>query len=76
MTQQTNDTGENEPQLVDVDEAAARLKCSPEYIRKLERRGDLKAIRLGRLVRFPLEEIARFIRERVEAANADRGAAA
>ena len=40
-----------------VDEAAAILKVSSKTVRRLLARGDLKAARIGRLVRIPSSEI-------------------
>ena len=44
-----------------VDEAAAILKVSSKTIRRLLARGDLKAVRIGRLVRIHFSEIDRLI---------------
>ena len=44
-----------------VDEAAAILKVSSKTVRRLFGRGDLKAVRIGRLVRIPFSEIDRLI---------------
>ena len=45
------------PQLVRVDEAAAWLGISRGLVFELCRRGDLKSIRLGRLVRISREAL-------------------
>ena len=42
-----------------VDEAAAILKVSSKTVRRLLARGDLKAVRVGRLVRIHSSEIDR-----------------
>ena len=47
--------------LLRVDEAAAILKVSSKTVRRLAARGDLKVIRLGRLVRIHFSEIGRLI---------------
>ena len=44
-----------------VGEAAAILKVSSKTVRRLAARGDLKVIRLGRLVRIHFSEIGRLI---------------
>jgi len=44
-----------------VDEAAAILKVSSKTGRRLLARGDLKAVRVGRLIRIPFSEIDRLI---------------
>ena len=47
--------------LLRVDEAAAILKVSSKTVRRLLAQGDLKAVRVGRLVRIPSSEIDRLI---------------
>jgi excisionase family DNA binding protein len=49
--------------LWDVNEAARRLHVSPWTIRRWEFDGKLRAVRLGKLVRFEPSEIQRFIAE-------------
>lgn len=44
-----------------MDDAAAALRVSPKTVRRLVARGDLKAVRLGRLVRIHSSEIERLI---------------
>ena len=43
-----------------VDEAAAIFRVPPETVRRLIRRGDLPAIRLGRIYRIPKSVIDRY----------------
>jgi excisionase family DNA binding protein len=43
-----------EPRLLRVDEVAARLDCNPETVRRMARRGELPALRLGSGTRSPL----------------------
>jgi excisionase family DNA binding protein len=43
-----------------VDEAAAIFRVPPETVRRLIRRGDLPAIRLGRIYRIPKSAIDRY----------------
>ena len=45
-------------------EAAYRLGVSQSTIWNLIRAGDLRPVRIGRLVRFPVGELERFIAER------------
>ena len=47
--------------LLRVDEAAAILQVSSKTVRRLLASGDLRAVRIGRLVRIPLSEIDRLI---------------
>ena len=44
-----------------VGEAAAILKVSSKTVRRLAARGDLRVVRIGRLVRIPFSEIDRLI---------------
>ena len=47
--------------LLRVGEAAAFLQVSNKTVRRLLARGDLKAVRIGRLLRIPSSEIDRLI---------------
>ena len=47
--------------LLRVDEAADCLNVSAKTIRRMIGSGALKTVRIGRLVRIPPEEIARFL---------------
>ena len=49
------------PPLLRVAEAASFLQVSSKTIRRLVARGDLKAVRIGRLVRIHSSEIDRMI---------------
>lgn len=48
-------------QLLTREEVAERLRSSAAYVDILESRGELTAVRLGRLVRYDEADIARFI---------------
>lgn len=52
-------------QLVSVKEAASSLGVSQEFVKRLYRRGELRAVHLGRAVRIPRYEIERVAREGV-----------
>ena len=54
-----SDSGSSPKALLRVDEAAAMLKVSSKTVRRLLARGDLKAVRVGRLVRIHSSEIDR-----------------
>lgn len=46
--------------LVTIREAATALSCSQEYLRRLQKAGRLRVVRLGRrAVRVPVEELNR-----------------
>ncbi len=49
--------------LHDVNAAAKLLSISPWTVRAYIRQGRLRPIRIGRLVRLELEELARFVSE-------------
>ena len=49
------------PVVLCVDDAAAALCVSPKTVRRLAARGDLRVVRIGRLVRIPFSEIERLI---------------
>lgn len=51
-----------EEQLYKTKEVAAILKCSVRYVQILVELGRLNALRIGRLIRIPGQEIVRFIR--------------
>ena len=50
-------------QLLTVKKAAAALSVSPEFIKKLQRQGRLKVVRLGRAIRISEQELERLCRE-------------
>jgi excisionase family DNA binding protein len=54
----------SEGRFLTVSEAAARLQVSAKTIRRLIERGDLPALRIGRLVRIPEESFERFLKDR------------
>ena len=47
--------------MVIAGEVAAYLRCSPSTVRRLVRRGQIPHYRLGKLVRFRLSEIERWL---------------
>ena len=47
--------------LLTVKEAAAQLGIGQTLLRELEMRGELRALRLGRAVRFEYDELERFV---------------
>jgi len=49
------------PAVMKAPEVAAFLRCDPSTVYELVDRGDLHAVRLGRVFRFTREEIARFV---------------
>ena len=49
--------------LVTLKEAAKTLSVSPEFLKKLQRNGRLRIIRLGRAVRVSVQELERLCRE-------------
>jgi excisionase family DNA binding protein len=49
------------PQMLRVDEAAAWLDVGRGLVFDLCRRGDLRSVRLGRLVRIPREALAAWV---------------
>jgi excisionase family DNA binding protein len=62
-----------ESRLLDIPEAAARLKTTPRHIRELIATRRLSFVKVGRLVRFDPDDIAAFIEAgRVDATEARR----
>lgn len=53
-------TSKPEPVLLTKNEAAEMLRLSPSTIRALERNGHLRAVRIGRSVRFLLDDLRDF----------------
>lgn len=49
------------PELVDIDGAARHLGCTPRLIRELWTRRVLPAVKVGRLVRFDLDDLDQYI---------------
>ena len=49
--------------LITLKEAAALLSVSPEFLKKLQREGRLKVVRLGTAVRIEERELERLCRE-------------
>jgi len=50
--------------VLDVREAAAYLSVDPQTVYRLARRGELPHTRLGRAIRFRVEDVDRFLEER------------
>jgi excisionase family DNA binding protein len=50
-------------QLLTLKQAAATLSVSPEFLKKLQRQGRLKVVRLGRAIRVSEQELDRLCRE-------------
>jgi excisionase family DNA binding protein len=46
-------------QLYTIKEAASRLAVSPEFLKRLQRQGQLRVVRLGRAVRISEQELQR-----------------
>jgi excisionase family DNA binding protein len=47
--------------LLDSDEAAALLKIHPKTLQRMARRGEIEAIRIGKLWRFRASDLAHWI---------------
>ena len=56
-------------------EVAAYLRCSPSTVRRMARRGQIPHYRFGKLVRFRLSEIERWLALQQEGAALLRGRA-
>ena len=56
-------------------EVAAYLRCSPSTVRRMVRRGQIPHYRFGKLVRFRLSEIERWLTLQQEGAALLRGKA-
>ena len=54
-------------------EVAAHLRCSPSTVRRMVRRGQIPHYRFGKLVRFRLSEIERWLTLQQEGAALLRG---
>ena len=63
---------QSQPQLLNDRAAAAILGCSPGTVRNLRNSGQLRSVRLGRLIRIELSEIQQFIAERRMAGGPQR----
>jgi excisionase family DNA binding protein len=56
------------PQLLEVDQVAHRIGFSPEFVRKLIRRGQLPAVRFGRCWRIEAADVRALVEaQRIEA---------
>ena len=47
--------------LLDSDEAAALLKIHPKTLQRMARRGEIEGIRIGKLWRFRVSDLAHWI---------------
>ena len=70
MAQITQETSGNPapaglPRFFTVFDIAAALGVEPDTVRKWESNGELRATRIGRLVRFTAADVETFIRNRV-----------
>jgi excisionase family DNA binding protein len=59
ITEQTQDT--KKPQLFTIDETAEILGCGRTHVYKLLKRKELKALKLGKLIRVTGSSIQEFI---------------
>ena len=50
-------------QLLSIKKAATVLSVSPEFLKKLQRQGRLRVVRLGRAIRISEQELERLCRE-------------
>ncbi len=50
-------------QLLTIKKAATKLDVSPEFLKKLQRLGRLRVVRIGRAVRVSEQELERLCRE-------------
>jgi excisionase family DNA binding protein len=55
--------------LVAVAEAARLLSCSRTTVKLLIRRGEIRAVKLGRLTRIPRRHLDEYVMARVETAS-------
>jgi excisionase family DNA binding protein len=55
--------------LLTVSEAAVRLGCSPEKVRRLARVGELERVRCGVLVRITPESVAAYEQRMIDEAR-------
>lgn len=59
-------TAQQDVALLTIDEVAQRLKVSPSTVRRLIRRGGLKTVRLGRLIRVRPADLNDYIERHTE----------
>jgi excisionase family DNA binding protein len=57
--------GDTQDHLLALPEVAKRLACSPGTVRRLDARGVLPRVRLGRAVRYRASDVARLVTEGV-----------
>jgi excisionase family DNA binding protein len=60
---ETNSEGWRMMQLLTIKVAAEKLAVSPDFLKKLQRQGRLKVVRLGKAVRVSEQELERLCRE-------------
>ena len=48
--------------LLTVAEVASRLRVKPDYVYRLERRGDIPSVRIGRKIRFRSSDIDKYLK--------------
>jgi excisionase family DNA binding protein len=60
--------------LLTVPEIAERWNCSAGLVRKLEKRGKIAGVRIGALLRIPLQEVEKFECQSKDIQSSDSGA--
>jgi excisionase family DNA binding protein len=60
------------PKLITITEVATIFCCTISAVRRWRREGRIKAVKLGRLVRFNEDEVNRIAREGLAAPRRDR----
>jgi excisionase family DNA binding protein len=61
--------GERVTSLLRAEEVAAMLAMSPRAVYDLAAKGELAAIRIGRVIRFSVDDVERFVDEHRERAG-------
>ena len=49
------------PEVLKIDEVADYLRCHPETVRRLIKRGELQACHVGRVVRVPSRNLEEYL---------------
>jgi excisionase family DNA binding protein len=62
-----------EPTFATILEVAAAWQCSESTVRRLAQSGEIPSIKIGRLLRFPRELIARVVATDFDGPTCDRG---
>lgn len=57
-----SDERAEQPDLLTVDQVAKRLQVAPGTVRALVKRGELRSVRVGRLLRIPATAVDRYVR--------------